>query len=176
MKLLEGVASTPKAVFSSCELFRYTLWRTSRSLFATDFRGSRPRTFVNFICLNPSTATDDQDDPTVRKCQMLARRWGFDSICVTNIFAYRSTNPKALYKIDYPIGPMNDRYLMNVADRASLVVCAWGAHGELMDRAQSVVTLLRDLKVKLHYLRMGKKQPYHPLYLPYSTQPTEWKA
>ena len=123
MKLLEGVTSHPKAVFSDCEMFRYTLWRTASTLFTSDFRGSRPRTYVNFICLNPSTATDDEDDPTVRKCQMLARRWGYDSICVTNIFAYRSTDPKALKKIDYPIGPMNDRYLMNIADRASLAVC-----------------------------------------------------
>src|SRR5436190_2277830 len=154
MKLLEGVTSHPKAVFSDCEMFRYTLWRTASTLFTSDFRGSRPRTYVNFICLNPSTATDDEDDPTVRKCQMLARRWGYDSICVTNIFAYRSTDPKALKKIDYPIGPMNDRYLMNIADRASLVVCAWGVNGDFMNRAEIIVTILRDLKFRVHYVSM----------------------
>jgi hypothetical protein len=78
---------TRETVFSPDRKHRYPLWREWQDIFSQEFR------FVNFICLNPSTATETIDDPTIKRCMRFSRRWGYDGMCVTNIFAYRATNP-----------------------------------------------------------------------------------
>jgi len=77
---------TGAAEISPCGLYRYTLWR---------WFGMGDRT-VRFIGLNPSTADANQDDPTIRRCADFARRWGFDRLCMVNLFAYRATDPREL--------------------------------------------------------------------------------
>ncbi len=64
--------------------------------------------------LNPSTADETQEDPTIRRCLGFAKSWGFDRLIIVNIFAFRSTNPDALYSQVDPIGVGND--LVHVAD------------------------------------------------------------
>lgn len=129
---------------------------------------------VNFIMLNPSTADQYQLDPTVTRCLHYARRWGFGTLIVTNIFAYRSTDPKALYTLDDPVGPENDAYLGQAAEQASLRVVAWGTHGALKDRHAAVLALLAAYPLTA----LGITQegfPKHPLYLradvPYVSYP-----
>ncbi|MBK8271403.1 MAG: DUF1643 domain-containing protein [Planctomycetes bacterium] len=74
-----------------------------------------------FIGLNPSTADETQDDPTVRRCIRYAQSWGYGALCMTNIFAYRSTDPLVMKRFDDPIGPKNDTALIlnNLAAPAS---------------------------------------------------------
>ncbi|MEY3307813.1 MAG: hypothetical protein RLZZ413_1851, partial [Pseudomonadota bacterium] len=40
-----------------------------------------------------STATEFQNDPTVERCERRARALGFGAFRVTNIFAFRATDP-----------------------------------------------------------------------------------
>lgn len=45
---------------------------------------------VLFIMLNPSTATDILNDPTIRRCIGFAQRWGYAKLLVGN--AYRGVS------------------------------------------------------------------------------------
>lgn len=158
--------TTETATFSPCRKYRYTLWRTWRGLLDEYIPG-----YVNFICLNPSTADETKDDNTIRKCVKFARSWGYGAMCVTNLFAWRDTSPAAMKKVPEPIGEQNDWYLDHIAKDANLVIAAWSQDGGHLDRSRVVREML---KVPMSYLRMGKTEPYHPLYLPDATKPTIW--
>lgn len=132
--------------------------------------------FVNFIMLNPSTADEMTNDPTVARCAYRARAEGYGGLVVTNLFALRSTDPKALYGAADPIGPENDEILRRVATGCLGVICGWGAHGKHLGRGPAVSAMLRADGVRLHVLRLNADgQPAHPLYLPYSLSTKIWK-
>lgn len=155
------------AVFSDCRKYRYTLWRSWHPIFV----GVTPTNYANFICLNPSTADETKDDPTVRKCVRLAKRWGLDAMCITNLFAFRATAPKVMKGCDSPVGPENDGWISRIARDAEVVICAWGRHGSFLGRSEEV---LKFLDPPVHYLRMGELEPYHPLYLSDNSMPMQW--
>lgn len=150
------------ASFDRRRIYRYELWR----------RWSDGTRYVNFICLNPSTADENTDDPTVRKCVKFARTWGYDAMCITNLFAWRATDKRELYKVTDPIGFGNDRHILKVARDASLVVCSWSLDGSFMNRGAIVRQMLA--RFDPHYLRLTREQPWHPLYLPDNTRPSRW--
>lgn len=128
-----------------------------------------------FIMLNPSTADETKNDPTVRRCIGYARAWDYAFLTVCNIFALRSTDPKALYRHDDPVGPDNDMWIWQEADTADLVVCAWGTHGKLNGRDKQVTALL-DGKT-LHTLGVTKDgHPKHPLYVPANAELVRFPA
>lgn len=138
--------------------YRYVLWRN----FVPE-----PTSPCLWVMLNPSTATEFQDDPTVHKCQEFARRWGHDSCRVVNIFAWRSTDPKVLPHLEDPIGPENDRYILDEAAKATRIVCAWGNWGWVRDRGRSVRLMLKDYRMWC-FDRTKSGEPVHPLYQPYA--------
>lgn len=142
------------AVFSPCERYRYKLWRV--------WGRDRPLGCVMFLMLNPSTATDTEDDPTIRRCIGYARSWGYGGLYVGNLFAYRATDPTDLRRADHPVGPDNDRALRAMVAQAALVVAAWGSHGTRYGRrVQEVLNLVEQPLYCLRPLRSG--QPAHPL-------------
>lgn len=127
-----------------------------------------------FIGLNPSTATAQQDDPTVRRCWGYAERLGYDGMIMSNLFAYRSTDPAGLREVDDPVGPWTDEYLLRDARVAEMIVLAWGVHGDRLGRNDEVWRLLRenDLLGKAHALKLTKAgHPGHPLYLRNDARP-----
>ena len=153
------------AVFSSCETFRYTLWRT--------WDASRPTCL--FLMLNPSTADETVNDPTVERCQRYAIAWGYGGLVVCNIFAFRATDPVDMRAAADPIGPDNDAAILESARRCDLIVCAWGNHGSYLDRAKAVCGILRAVGAELRVLKItGDGHPGHPLYLKKSLLPTLW--
>ena len=150
------------AKFSKCRRWRYLLWRC--------WDESRP--VANFLMLNPSTADEFKLDPSCTRARNYAERWGYGALIVTNIFGWRSTDPKGLRHCKDPVGRGNDAAIVQAAKEAKLVVCAWGNHGEHLERGKSVLNLLSG--VRLHALRVnGAGHPAHPLYLPSSLMPTE---
>ena len=125
--------------------------------------------------LNPSTATEVQNDPTVERCERRARALGFGAFQVTNIFAWRDTDPRAMRAAADPIGPENDAAILAGADWADRVIAAWGTHGAHMARGPSVEALLRGRGHALHHLGLSKQgHPKHPLYIAYARQPEPW--
>lgn len=161
------VSSSPgaSAVFDPTRTYRYQLWRHI---------GQSHRR-VCWIMLNPSTADEAQDDPTIRRCIGFGRAWGFGSLVVVNLFALRSTDPRALRGHADPVGPDNDRAIVASARDASLVVAAWGVHGALGGRDAHVAELLASVRVDVHCLAMTKSgAPVHPLYQPGNALPKPW--
>lgn len=119
---------------------------------------------VLFIMLNPSTADGTEDDPTIRRCIRFAQDWGFGSLEVVNLFAWRATIPDQLKKCDDPFGPDNARYIWQAALEAHTIVAAWGTMGDLYKQNERVCEMLEPLK--LYCLEITKNgQPKHPLYI-----------
>lgn len=153
------------AIYSDCERYRYSLTRV------WDTKGKR----VMFVMLNPSTATEVQNDPTVERCERRARTLGYGAFQVTNIFAWRDTDPRAMRAAAEPIGAANDAAILEGADWADTVIAAWGTHGAHLNRGAEVETLLRSRNHDLFHLGLSKGgHPKHPLYLPYTQQPERW--
>ena len=141
------------ATFSPCRNYRYSLWRE----WGADSLG-----YAMFIGLNPSTADETRDDPTVRRCINFAKDWGFGALCMTNLFAFRATDPTVMKVQSDPNGPDNNATLKKLATDAGVVVAAWGTHGTHRGRDKEVLGMLPGLKC-LALTKDGL--PKHPLYL-----------
>lgn len=150
-------------VFSKCRKYRYTLWRQ------WDFTSP---SYAMFIGLNPSTADEVQNDPTVARCIDYSMRWGFGALCMMNIFSFRATLPTVMKAQPNPVGKDNNRWLVEIARDASVIVAAWGTHGSHLGRHQEVIELLGD---KLHCLKETKDGfSSHLLYLKKSLSPVPY--
>ena len=154
-EFLKGDAASV-AVYSDCERYRYLLTRI------WDLAGKR----VLFIMLNPSTATEQQNDPTVERCERRARALGFGGFRVCNIFAFRATDPKVMRAVADPVGPENDDAIRGSLPWADQIICAWGAHGAHLGRGAQMERALRASGRALHTLGLTKAgAPKHPLYI-----------
>ena len=151
------------ADFSPNRLYRYGLYRI----------GDTTKSPAMFIGLNPSTADERSNDPTVRRCVRFAKDLGYGGLIMTNAFAFRATSPKALRSINDPVGPDNDAWLQRLSQRAGIVIAAWGNHGALHGRGQHIRQLLQNLH---HFGLTGSGEPKHPLYLPADLKPQLWAA
>jgi hypothetical protein len=115
-----------------------------------------------FICLNPSIADGNTDDPTLRRLMGFAYQWGFGGLYLGNLFAFRSTSPVALHKSINIIGPDNNQHLLTMSLFCSKVVFAWGNHGNLNNRDQQVVEMFGEAAC---IGKTNEGHPKHPLYL-----------
>ncbi len=133
--------------------------------------GDRNDNFINFVLLNPSTADEKKDDPTIKACIKFAQNLKFDGFYVTNLFAYRTKNPKIMKQSMSPIGIKNDEFIKKYAHKSQLVVVAWGNQGGFLGRDIEVLKILSQIKIPhcLAILKSGK--PKHPLYINRNTKP-----
>jgi hypothetical protein len=154
------------ARFSTCRRWRYLLWR----------RWDESKPVANFLMLNPSTADEVKLDPSCTRARVYAEAWGYGSLIVTNLFGWRATDPDAMKAVRDPVGRGNDAAILRAAQESKVVVCAWGNHGEHLDRAERVLQLLKNHEVGLSYLKLNKNtgHPAHPLYLPGKLLPLRW--
>lgn len=151
------------ADISDCQHYRWWLKRLWPVPVAN--RGSS----VCFVMLNPSTADGQKDDPTVLRCIGFAKRWGFESLIVRNLFPYRATDPIELLTAVDPCGGERGDQELAAATNADVVVCAWGAKVPF-GRDKRAMELL-GVK-RLFCLGLTKDgHPRHPLYVPASTRP-----
>jgi hypothetical protein len=152
-------------VFSEDRAYRYWLRRT----WDADLQS------IAFLMLNPSTADEQKNDPTVERCQRRAKTLGYGSFVVVNLFALRSTDPAALYSHPSPVSEAkhkrrNDDAILRAQWQCEALVCAWGAHGKFAKRAAEVLDLFSEGD-RREFLCLGKTKdghPRHPLYVPYS--------
>lgn len=152
------------ALLSDCGKYRYSLERIWEPL----------KPVCTFVGLNPSTADAFEDDPTIRRCMSYAYYWGYGSMVMLNLFAYRATVPKDMMGAEDPVGPDNieliRKYILN--GNAGCVIAAWGKDGRYLGQDK----VFRDLFPNLHYLKLNKDgSPGHPLYLKSDLLPQLWE-
>lgn len=145
--------------WSADKKHRYTLWRVWGDV--------KQDGFLQIIGLNPSTATETENDPTVRRCIGYARDWGYAGLCMTNLFSYRSTDPRGMKAQPEPTNDENREWLLRIAERAGLIIAAWGVHGMHEREDLRVMQLFKSHGYRLHCLKkvFGGALPAHPLYL-----------
>ncbi|MCA3058967.1 MAG: DUF1643 domain-containing protein [Rhodocyclaceae bacterium] len=157
------------AIFSPCRRYRYRLWR--------EWDSAKPK--VCFVMMNPSTADEVNDDPTVAGCQIRIALWPgkYGGVIVVNVFAWRETDSKLLPRLiaagEDIVGPENDQAILTAATDAGLVVCAWGVPGELGGRGRHVLKMLRDNGIVPHAFQLNQDgSPRHPLYIGHDVVPS----
>lgn len=154
------------ATFSPCRRYRYRLWREWDAALPT----------VAFCGLNPSTAAETVDDPTIRRCVGFAKAWGYGRFEMLNLFGWRSTDPDGLLGLEDPIGPGNDGALVEGCLNASRVVMAWGRFHKQRHLVGPRVFVVRRLLQERRSLQErnfqfghlglnGDGSPKHPLFL-----------
>lgn len=150
------------AVFTEDRNHRLYLWR----------RWNKEKPLVMFICLNPSTADERRNDPTVRRCIGFASKWGYGGIFMCNVFTLVSTDPKKL-NIETPIARRTSLAMHVIRKRCQKAVAGWGnLIMQVRDGEERVRQIKQELS-PLHCLGMTKQgHPRHPLYLPYSVELT----
>lgn len=144
------------ATFSGSRLWRYRLWRI----------WDLAKPVLVFVMLNPSTADEDENDPTVERCERRARREGFGGVAVYNVFAFVATDPRELKTTIDPVGPLGTQCLrqLPLLYGHRRVVCAWGRHAGA--RGLEVASILSQHS-ELWCLGLNRDgSPKHPLYLP----------
>lgn len=166
----EGLSS---ATFSRCGKYRYDLCRVWKP---------KARAMV-FVGLNPSTADQSADDPTIRRILGFADDWGFGTLVMLNAFAFRSTDPKALASMVTrrrdPVGRDNDATIERVfaERRGDKLVLGWGAHGALLERGRHLAARALALHGRPECFGLtANGQPKHPLYLAAATRPKRYTA
>ena len=141
------------AIFSKDRKYRYALTRIWSN------KSEEGAKMVTFIGFNPSTADENENDPTITRCINFAKSWGYDGLYMINLFAYVSTSPDELNNdnID-PIGDENDKF-----------IAKYTKNGSFKNRSKEVLSKLNEK----YYLALNKTgEPRHPLYVAADTKLT----
>lgn len=160
---------TGSASISDCGRYRYSLERRIPNVEGLN---------LCWLMLNPSTADATQDDPTIRKVMGFTKRHGYGTALVVNLFAWRSTDPRAIAKMlrcgpgavhirrDFAEGPHNCAAIMQAAAISDAVVCAWGAQPWAQGQASRVLDWLSDhpREEPIRLLCLGTTKDGHPLH------------
>lgn len=126
-----------------------------------------------FVGLNPSTANEKDDDPTIIREMGFAKRDGFGGILKLNLYAFRATEPAMMWKaqkagIDVIGGVRNwSNALQGYAKQfgCTTVVAAWGGGGK--KRGPDIAARWPDMKC---FGMNADGTPKHPLYLKADTE------
>lgn len=158
--------------FSPCQKYRYTLvhsWKKVNESFVQIDPQEGEKWRIMWIGLNPSTANAEHLDNTLRRIRWFSDKWGFRSFVMTNLFAYRATQPRDMLLQTDPIGPENNLLLASEVMFAEMVIACWGTHGSHLARDASVRKLIN---APLFCLGVnGDGSPKHPLYVPGRQKP-----
>ncbi len=140
------------AILSDDRKYRYVLsriWDESKST-------------VMIVGLNPSTADEVDNDPTITRCIDFAKSWGYGGVYMLNLFAFRATQPIDMFNAKEPVGEENDSYIDKYSKSCDKVVCAWGNDGNYKNRSKDILSKLENK----YYLKLNKTgEPAHLLYL-----------
>ena len=106
------------AEFSEDGKYRYALWR----IWNTELP------LVAILGLNPSTANETSDDPTIRRVKSFAKGWGYGGFYMLNLFAFVTPYPDELKKCDNPLGN-NNEWLHKIGAKCDRIIFAYGNFG-----------------------------------------------
>lgn len=166
LSLAQDQAKT--ATISPCGRYRYSLGR----------RWVENSALVLWVMLNPSTADHEKDDPTIAKITKFTKRFGYGAFAVVNLYAYRATDPKAMFAAQKSgvdiVGPDNDKWIAEIADESRVIIVAWGANAE-WSRVRKAMPFIDSVNLGVDCLSVTKSgHPGHPLYLPDCSERMDW--
>lgn len=170
------------AIFDRTQKYRYLLWRKlAGNNVLEGIPGGRPLAGseacgkvsdrILLVMLNPNTADESHNDPTIRRCIGFANLWGYKQVEVVNLFAYRAKEPQMLKGVRKPVGSYNDEIIRQRAIHADLRMVAWGNHGKLMERDAAVLELLAEFGPVYCLGTTVSGAPKHPLYIKSDVKP-----
>ena len=137
-----------KAKFSKDKKHRYELsrhWDLSKS-------------DILFIMLNPSIASENIDDPTIKRLINFTKKFNYGGFFVANLFTYITPYSKTL-DTSSGLTKLNLKTIKNFVNKAEEVVYAWG---NSIKEPEELKNLVENPKC------FGKNlngTPKHPLYL-----------
>lgn len=142
------------AVFDYCQEHRLLLWR---------LWDDRPR--MLFVGLNPSTANELQDDPTIRRLCGFAQSWGYGGLYVCNVFSQVTPYPKDLLP-ETAIHAGDTHAIKMAVELTDLAVCGWGNGIEKAPYGQARANTIKGyLRAPMCFGLTSRGSPKHPLYL-----------
>ncbi len=149
------------AIFSEDRKYRYALWRV--------WNPRHP--LLLQIGLNPSTANEIRNDPTITRGIVRANNNKFGGFLMANLYGYVSTDPSALLQEGDFIGEFTDYYLRQMISLSSKQLCGWGSFKPVKLRASVVLKMIPEP----YCLGVNSDgQPKHPLYIGYDTPMTRY--
>lgn len=158
------------ATFSPCGRYRYAIARLFGDYYNADRWKLDSRPLLVCALHNPSTATHDVTDPTLKKLCHYARRDRYGGVLVGNAFAWRTTDPRELRDAaragEDIVGPHNLEVVQRLLNGPLLAtpVGGWGAP-KWKDLRHGIQTL-ETLGVRWRCWHVTKDgHPGHPLYL-----------
>lgn len=122
------------------------------------------------IGINPSTADETADDPTIRKDIGFFKRLGLGGLLKLNVGSFRSTNPVAWRHAPDRTGPLGTpEHLRQYVEHFQpvLVVAAWGKNGNYASLACAAIQ--DALHPLMCFGTNPDGTPRHTLMLPYTT-------
>lgn len=134
------------------------------------------------ICVgvNPSTASPEKLDNTLKSVNRFAQSNGFDGWIMLNLYPQRATFPDDIHlEMNQFIHQKNMEAIVNLLSRFKKPTI-WAAWGTLIEKRGFLKNCLLDLyhqteKNKCNWITIGKVSkkghPHHPLYLPNSSEP-----
>ena len=145
------------AIFDEHMRYRYSLTRV--------WNEKGPK--VVFIMLNPSLANDKEDDRTTKRIINFAKKFGYGSLEVVNLFAY--ITPKYIELKDLEkseaVGKENNKYLIRALKSADKIIAAWGENGTIHQRHEEIVQIIDGYDIDSLGSPTRDGHPRHPLYL-----------
>lgn len=144
------------ATFSTCRNYRFLLWRI----------WDETKPLVMFIGLNPSTANEGSEDPTIRRVKSIASNLRYGGFYMMNLFPLVSTDPARLSEFYHtPFHEIEEKanyeHLKFHASQCKDIVFAWGNFKIAESKSKEVIEMFPGAYA-LHINNNGS--PKHPLY------------
>ena len=172
------VLSFDEALSSAAHSAEYDV---SKWLYAPNFYseyryilGTRGKTPLICVGINPSTAKPDDLDNTLKSVQRIAAGNGFDSFLMFNVYAQRATRPDDMERqCNLRLHEENMkawRYLLSLAKEPAV----WAAWGAIIEKRKYLPRCVADMlaisrEYDARWFCAGaiskKGHPHHPLYL-----------
>ncbi len=138
------------AIFSDCRKYRFILWRV----------WDKTKDYIMFIGLNPSSANEYKDDPTIKRVQKMAYNWGYGGVYMLNLYPYITPHPKNLI-LNNKYFDANEKWINIVNEKCKDIVFAWGSFKEAKNKSDRIISRYKGLALKIN----NDGSPRHPLYV-----------
>ncbi len=140
--------------------------------------GTRGKHPIICVGINPSTASPNALDPTLKSAERIAHAGGYDSFLMFNVYAQRATRPDDMEKSRnewlHNENMKAFAYLLSMAATSSNPPAVWAAWGAIIEKRRYLIDCVHEMTalasaagaVWYHAGPLSKKgHPHHPLYL-----------